>query len=31
MQSSFSEMEYSAKKKVIRRDRFLAEIETVTP
>ena len=31
MQSSFSELEYAAKKKVTRRDRFLAEIEAVTP
>ena len=31
MQSSFSELEYAAKKKVTRRDRFLAQIEAVTP
>ena len=31
MQSSFSELEYAAKKKRTRRDRFLAEIESVTP
>ena len=31
MQSSFSELEYAAKKRLTRRDRFLAEIETVTP
>jgi hypothetical protein len=31
MQSSFSELEYGAKKKATRRDRFLAEIEAVTP
>jgi IS5 family transposase len=30
MQSSFSELEYADKKKVTRRDRFLAEIEAVT-
>lgn len=30
-QSSFSELEYSAKKKVTRRDRFLAELEALTP
>ncbi len=30
-QSTFSEMEYSAKKRVTRRDRFLSEIEAVTP
>jgi IS5 family transposase len=30
MQSSFSELEYAAKKKVMRHDRFLAEIEAVT-
>lgn len=29
MHSSFSELEYAAKKKVTRRERFLAEIETV--
>ena len=31
MQSSFSELEYAAKKKVTRRDRFLAQIEAITP
>jgi IS5 family transposase len=31
VQSSFSDLEYAAKKKVTRRDRFLAEIETITP
>lgn len=31
MQASFSELEYSAKKKQTRRDRFLAEIEAITP
>ena len=31
MQSSFSDLEYPAKKKRTRRDRFLAEIDTVTP
>jgi len=31
MQSSFSELEYGAKKKQTRRDRFLDEIEAVTP
>lgn len=31
MQSSFSELEYAAKKKQTRRDRFLAEINAVTP
>ena len=31
MQRSFSELEYAAKKKVTRRDRFLAEIDVVTP
>jgi IS5 family transposase len=30
-QASFSELEYAAKKKLTRRDRFLAEIEAVTP
>ncbi len=30
-QVSFSELEYAAKKKQTRRDRFLAEIEAVTP
>jgi len=31
VQTSFSELEYAAKKKRTRRDRFLAEIEAVTP
>jgi IS5 family transposase len=31
MQTSFSELEYAAKKKQTRRDRFLTEIEAVTP
>ncbi len=31
MQSSFSDLEYATKKKVTRRDRFLNEIEAVTP
>ena len=31
MQLSFSELEYASKKKVTRRDRFLSEIETMTP
>lgn len=31
MQTSFSELEYTAKKKQTRRDRFLSEIEAVTP
>src|SRR5690554_4872131 len=31
MQRSFSDLEYAAKKKVTRRDRFLAEIERLTP
>ena len=31
MQSSFSDLEYAAKKKLTRRDRFLAEINAVTP
>ena len=30
-QKSFSELEYSAKRKQTRRDRFLAEIEAITP
>ena len=29
MQPSFSELEYAVKKKVTRRDRFLAEIEAI--
>lgn len=31
MQTSFSELEYALTKKLTRRDRFLAEIEAVTP
>lgn len=31
MQSSFSDLEFAAKKKLTRRDRFLAQIEAVTP
>ncbi|MDY0011551.1 MAG: IS5 family transposase [Rhodocyclaceae bacterium] len=31
MQSSFSDLEYAAKKKLTRRDRFLAGIDAVTP
>jgi IS5 family transposase len=31
MQASFSELEYAAKKRMTRRDRFLGEIEAVTP
>jgi len=31
MQASFSELEYAAKKKVTRRDRFLGEIDAVVP
>jgi IS5 family transposase len=31
MQTSFSELEYAAKQKQTRRDRFLAQIEAVTP
>ncbi len=31
MQASFSELEYAAKKKMARRDRFLGEIDAVTP
>ena len=31
MQASFSDLEYAAKKKVTRRDRFLDEINAVTP
>ena len=31
MQSSFSELKYAAKKRMTWRDRFLAEIEAVTP
>ena len=31
MQASFSDLEYAAKKKVTRRDRFLGEINAITP
>ncbi len=31
MQASFSDLEYAAKRRVTRRDRFLSEIEAVTP
>jgi IS5 family transposase len=31
MQTSFSELEYATKKKLTRRDRFLAELEAITP
>ena len=31
MQASFPELEYAAKKKQTRRDRFLSEIDAVTP
>lgn len=31
MQNSFSDLEYAGKKKLTRRDRFLAEIEAITP
>lgn len=31
MQASFSELEYAAKKKVTRHDRFLGEMEVITP
>jgi transposase, IS5 family len=31
VQTSFSELEYASKKKLTRRDRFLAQIEAVTP
>jgi IS5 family transposase len=31
MQSSFSDLEYAAQKKLTRRDRFLAEIDAFTP
>lgn len=31
MQATFSELEYATKKKLTRRDRFLADIEAVTP
>lgn len=31
MQATFSELEYSTKKRITRRDRFLAELEVLTP
>jgi IS5 family transposase len=31
MQTSFSKLEYATKKKVTRRDRFLSQIEAMTP
>ena len=31
MQTGFSELEYAAKKKRTRRDRFLVDIEAATP
>lgn len=31
VQASFSELEYAAKKEQTRRDRFLSDIEAVTP
>jgi IS5 family transposase len=31
VQASFSDLEYDAKKRLTRRDRFLAEIEAVKP
>ncbi len=31
MQATFSDLEYAAKKKVTRRDRFLGEIDSITP
>ncbi len=31
MQATFSELEYSSKKRITRRDRFLAELEALTP
>ena len=31
MQASFSDLEYSRKKKLTRRARFLAELEAITP
>ena len=31
MQSTFSELEYAAKKRITRRDRFLADLEALTP
>jgi IS5 family transposase len=31
MQKTFSDLEYAAKKKLTRRDRFLAKIDSATP
>jgi IS5 family transposase len=31
MQTSFSDLEYSRKKKLTRRDRFLSDLEAITP
>jgi IS5 family transposase len=31
MQKSFADLEYASKRKLTRRDRFLAEIDSVTP
>ena len=31
MQKTFSELEYAGKKKQTRRDRFLSDIDTLTP
>jgi len=31
MQASFSDLEYASKRKLTRRDRFLAQLEAVTP
>jgi IS5 family transposase len=31
VQTSFSELEYATKKKLTRRDRFLAELDAITP
>ncbi len=31
MQATFSDLEYATKKKVTRRDRFLGEIDSITP
>jgi IS5 family transposase len=31
MQATFSDLEYAAKKKVTRSDRFLGEIDSITP
>ena len=31
MQTSFSELEFAAKKKLTRRDRFLTDIEAIVP